>query len=356
MGAMTTPDLTLPRPYKRIATEEGWATPELARIYQRAAADGSIVDPGFKSLWGFFGNSPSERAQTLLRRVQDLEGERLRDMDALGIDMQILSLTSPGVQVFDPATASALAISTNDQLAETIARHPTRFAGLAAVAPHDPQNAAKELERAVTKLKLNGAVINSHTLGLYLDDERYWDVFAAAEALGVPIYMHPNTPSPQMIEPYLSRGLAEAICGFAAETALHILRLIVAGLFDRFPKLQFVLGHLGEGLPYWLYRIDFMHGGIVRANRCVGAKPLQRTPGEVLRQNFHYTTSGMCWEPPVMYVHELMGPDRLMYAMDYPYEVVAEEVAAMDALPLSDEHKKMFFEDNARRVFKLDRA
>jgi 2,3-dihydroxybenzoate decarboxylase len=268
--------------------------------------------------------------------------------------MQLLMLTAPGVQVFDAGTGTALAASTNDLLADTIRRHPRRFDGLAAVAPQDPQAAAKEIERAVTKLKLRGVVINSHTQGEYLDDPKYWDIFAAAEAQGVPVYIHPNTPSPQMVQPYLSRGLAEAICGFAHETSVHALRIIVAGVFDRFPKLQMVLGHLGEGLPYWLYRIDFMHGGIVRANRCEGAKPLQRTPGEVLRQNFHYTNSGMCWEPAVMYVHQLMGADRLMYAMDYPYQVVADEVAAMDALPLSAEHKKMFFQTNAEKLFQLD--
>lgn len=342
-----------PAPYKRIATEEAWCTPDLMQRYEKLLEAGTHNDPGFQSLWGFFANSTSERAQTLKERVLDIGDRRIADMDAHGIDMQILMLTAPGVQMFDPATGSALARDTNDQLAATIARHPTRFDGLAAIAPQDPQGAAKELERAVNHLKLRGAVINSHTQGEYLDDPKFWDIFAACEALNVPLYIHPNTPSPQMVQPYLSRGLAEAICGFAAETSMHILRMIVAGVFDRFPKLQIVLGHLGEGLPYWLYRMDFMHAGITRSNRCAGALPLQRKPSEVLRQNFHYTNSGMCWEPPVMYVHQLFGPERLMYAMDYPYQVVEDEVRAMDNLPISAEHKKMFFETNAQRVFNL---
>jgi 2,3-dihydroxybenzoate decarboxylase len=124
-------------------------------------------------------------------------------------------------------------------------------------------------------------------------------------------------------------------------------------VFDRFPKLKIVLGHLGEGLPYWLYRIDFMHAGIVRANRSEGVKPLKRKPSDYLRDNFYYTTSGMAWEPPITYVQKLMGHDRVMYAMDYPYQYVAEEVVAMDALELSAEHKKMFFETNAVNIFKL---
>ncbi len=339
------------RPYRRIATEEGWMTPEMAAMYRTALQDGSIDDPGFRSLWGFFAGSTSERAATLYRRIQDLDDERLRDMDALGIDMQLLMLTAPGVQCFDAATGTALARSTNDTLAATVRRHPTRFAGMAAVAPQAPQEAAKEAERAVRELGLRGVVINSHTQGEYLDDPKYWDIFAAVEALGVPLYIHPNTPSPQMIEPFLPRALDAAIFGFACETGLHVLRLIVAGVFDRFPRLQLVLGHLGEGLPYWLYRIDFMHAGIVRANRSPGAKPLQRKPSDVLRQNVHYTTSGMCWEPAVMYVHGLMGADRVMYAMDYPYQVVADEVTAMDALPLSPADKAAFFAGNAQRVF-----
>ncbi|MES2509931.1 MAG: amidohydrolase family protein [Pseudomonadota bacterium] len=344
---------TAPRAYKRISTEEGWATPEMMQMYVKILETKSINDPGFYSLWGFFGQSQAPRARDLFDRIQNMGERRLADMDAAGIDMQLLLLTSPGVQVFDAPTATALAISTNDQLAATIRQHPTRFAGLAAVAPQAPQAAAKELERAVQQLGLKGVVINSHTQGEYMDDEKFWDIFAAAEALDVPVYIHPNTPSPQMIEPFLSRCLDAAIYGFQAETGLHALRLILSGVFDRFPKLRIVLGHLGEGLPYWLYRIDFMHAGIVRANRSEGVKPLLKKPSDYLRENFYYTNSGMAWEPPISYVQKLMGHDRVLYAMDYPYQYVAEEVTAMDNLPLSDEHKKMFFQTNAEALFKL---
>ena len=346
--------MSLPKPpYRRIATEEGWATPEMMQMYIDVLNKKSINDPGFYSLWGFFGLSQAPRARDLMARVQDLEERRLSDMDATGIDLQLLMLTSPGVQIFDTETAKALAISTNDQLHEAIKKHPSRYAGLCAVAPQDPAAAAKEVERAVKVLGLKGVVINSHTQGQYLDDEKYWPIFEAAEALDVPIYIHPNTPSPQMIEPFLSRCLDAAIYGFAAETGLHALRLIVSGVFDRFPKLKIVLGHLGEGLPFWLYRIDFMHGGIVRANRSEGVKPLNRKPSEYLRENFWYTNSGMAWEPSVSFVQNLMGFDRVMYAMDYPYQFLSEEVSAMDNLPITDEQKKMFFQTNAENLFKL---
>jgi 5-carboxyvanillate decarboxylase len=339
--------------YRRIATEEAWITPELVQRYLALLERGDHGDPGFQSLWGFFGQSASPRARDLFERVQDLDARRLADMDATGIDMQLLMLTSPGVQMFEPAEACALAASSNDQLAQTIARHPTRFSGLAAFAPHAPEAAAQEIERSVNRLGLKGALVNSHTQGRYMDDPYFWPIFEACEALDVPLYIHPNTPSPQMVEPFLSRCLDAAIYGFAAETGLHVLRLIVSGLFDRFPRLKIVLGHLGEGLPFWLYRIDFMHAGIVRSGRSDGVRPLQRRPSDYLRENFYYTTSGMAWEPSIRFVMEQMGHDRVMYAMDYPYQFVKDEVDAMDALPMSPEHKKMFFQTNAERLFRL---
>jgi 2,3-dihydroxybenzoate decarboxylase len=274
-------------------------------------------------------------------------------MDASGIDLQLLLLTSPGVQVFDADTATGLARSVNDELAQAIAAHPDRYAGLAAIAPQDPAAAAKELERAVNGLALKGAVVNSHTQGEYLDDPKYWDIFAAAEALDVPIYLHPNTPPNAMIQPFMERGLDGAVYGFAVETGLHALRLVVSGVFDRFPKLQIVLGHLGEGLPYWLFRIDFMHGASVRAQRYASQPKLQRAASEYLRQNFHYTTSGMAWTPPILYAQSVMGVSRVMYAMDYPYQFVPEEVNVTDALPLGYEDHKAFYQGNAERVFKL---
>jgi 2,3-dihydroxybenzoate decarboxylase len=342
-------------PYKRIATEEAWAPAELIRLYHQEIETKAIGDPGFHSLWGFFSGS-SEKAQAHSRRIQDLGEIRLQDMDDSGIDMQIVSLTSPGVQIFDPKDASAMAIRFNDELAEGIARHPDRFAGLAAFSPLDPSAAAKELERSVKTLGLKGGILNSHTLGTYLDDEQYWEIFEAAEALDVPIYLHPNTPSPQMIEPFLKRGLDAAVYGFACETGLHALRLMVAGLFDRFPRLQIILGHCGEALPYWLYRIDYMHGHISVTGRYPDVKPLRRRARDYLRENFIYTNSGVGWGPPVRFVREVIGPDRMMYAMDYPWQFVPEEVGILEAMGLDEAGLGEFFEGNARRVFRLPPA
>jgi len=342
--------------YLRIAAEEAFGTAEIFGEYRKLLDQGSIdgsVDPGFESLIGFYLRNPTPRITEVSERLLDLGERRLRDMDQTGIAKQLLLLTAPGVQVFDADRGAALARSCNDELAEAIRKHPGRFAGLAAIAPQDPDAAAKELERGAKTLGLKGAVVNSHTPGEYLDDPKFWAIFEAAEALDVPIYIHPTTPPASMIQPFLSRGLDSAIFGFAVDTALHALRIVVAGVFDRFPKLQIVIGHLGEGLPYWLFRVDFMHARAVAANRYAGVKKLQRRPSDYLKKNFYVTTSGMAWEPPILYAISVLGIDRVMYAMDYPYQFVPEEVRVTDELAISDGDKKKLYQSTAERVFKL---
>ncbi|AZG06622.1 amidohydrolase [Pigmentiphaga sp. H8] len=340
------------RDYQRIAVEEAWAPEELLLRYRRELESTSRSDPGFRSLWGFYGGD-SDRATQLAKRLQDLGERRLRDMDAAGIDRQLVFLTPPGVQIFSAPLATSLAASCNDQLADGVRGAGGRLAGLAAVAPQDPAAAALELERAVTRLGLKGVVINSHIQGEYLDDEKYWEIFAAAQALDVPLYLHPNTPSPGLIEPLLSRGLEVGMYGFAVETGLHALRIIVSGALDRFPRLRIVLGHLGEGLPFWFDRLDYLHAINVRANRYPGVPPLQRKPSDYLRENFYYTTSGMPWEPVISFVRSVVGTERVMYAMDYPYQYVPQEVAEMERMPLNAGEKRAFFQTNAERVFAL---
>jgi 2,3-dihydroxybenzoate decarboxylase len=257
------------------------------------------------------------------------------------------------VQVFDAPTATALARAFNDQLAEAIREHPDRFAGLAAIAPHDPKNAARELERAVRSLGLKGAIVNAHTRGEYLDDPKFWEIFEAAEALGVPIYLHPSTPPAEMIRPFLKRGMEGAIYGFAVDTGLHMLRIIASGAFDRFPRLRIVVGHLGEGIPYWLFRVDYMHWSMSASKRYPDVPRLARKPSDYLRENFALTTSGMAWQPAILFAISVLGIDRVMYAMDYPYQYVPDEVKVYDSLPLGAEDLKKFYQTNAERVFSL---
>lgn len=331
-------------PYKRIATEEAWGPQELFTRYQDVIENGALTDPGFVSMWGRF-----VRNTALIGQLTDIGEKRIHDMDVAGIDKMVLSLTAPGVQIFDAATANALATSTNDQLAEAIKKHPDRLAGLAAVAPQDPKAAAREMERGIRKLKLNGVIINSHTKGEYLDDAKFWEIFEAAEALDAAIYLHPQTPPPNMVMEYLARGFERAIMGFAHETSLHVLGLMTSGVFDRFPKLKIVIGHGGEGLPYMLYRIDYMYENA----RYPFMKKVKKLPSDYMKENFYITTSGLPWAPAITMAQSVLGVDRVLYAMDYPYQYVPEEVTLTDNFPISAPDKKKLFQLNAEKVFKL---
>jgi len=339
--------------YRRIATEEAWSPPEMMQMYREALARKSVPDIGFNSMWGFYLGSRSARATGIIERLQWLDERRIHDMDETGIDRQLLLLTSPGVQVFDPPTGTALARSSNDQLAAAVRKFPQRFAGLAAVAPQDPRAAAQEIERAMTQLKLKGVVVNSHVYGEYLDKEKFWDVFAAAEAFNAPIYIHPNTPPASMIAPFLEAGLDGAIYGFGVETGLHVLRIIVAGVFDRFPKLKIVIGHMGEALPFWLYRLDYMYRATLASQRYPHWKANRKLPSDYLRENLYITTSGVAWGPAIQFSQQVLGVDRVLYAMDYPYQFNADEVIATDNVPISAADKQALFQTNAERVFSL---
>jgi len=330
--------------YKRIATEEAWGPPEMFKMYLDVIENGALTDPGFVSMWGRF-----VRNTQLIGQLTDLGEKRIHDMDLSGIDKMVLSLTAPGVQIFDAATANSLAASTNDQLAEAIRKRPDRFAGLAAVAPQDPRAAAKEMERGIRKLGLNGVIINSHTQGEYLDDPKYWEIFEAAQALDAAIYLHPQTPPPDMVMPYLARGFERAILGFAHETSLHVLGLMTGGVFDRFPRLRIVIGHGGEGLPYMLYRLDYMYENA----RYPFMKKVKKLPSDYMKENFYITTSGLPWAPAITMAQSVLGVDRVLYAMDYPYQFVPEEVAMTDNFPIRAEDKKKLFQENAEKVFKL---
>jgi 5-carboxyvanillate decarboxylase len=341
--------------YLRIATEEAFAPPEMLEIY-RKKLDVDTDDIGFVSLMGHYLQSQAERPEFVRRGLQDLGELRLGHMDAAGIDHAVIALTSPGTQALGVDDARVIASIANDRLAEACAAHPSRFSGLAAVGFEDPTSAVAELERGITKLGLKGLICNSHIKGHYLDESRFYPILEAVEALGVPIYLHPNTPSNRMIEPLYEAGIDGAIYGFSVETSMHLLRMITAGVFDRFPKLKLVVGHLGEALPYWFYRLDYMHAGQVKAKRYEAIQPLELTPSEYFHRNIWLTTSGMPWAPTIMYARQVMGPERVMYAMDYPYEYVPDEVRMQDALPLTTEEKKQFFEDIAIDVFDLDRS
>ncbi|HWL47889.1 MAG TPA: amidohydrolase family protein, partial [Sphingomonadaceae bacterium] len=251
--------------YLRIATEEAFITPQVLAAYERLVAEG-FDDPGFISLWGFYSKSPSARGIQIRDGLLSLGEKRLADMDAAGIDKAIIALTAPGTHVFQRDEAVALTTDANDQLADACRRHPDRFVGMTAIAPVDPAWSAREIERG-HKLGFKAVILNGHVNGEYTDDQKFWPIFEAAEALGTPVYLHPQGPSKGMIQPLVERGLDGAVYGFGVDTGLHLLRLIVMGLFDRFPKLKLIVGHGGEALPYWSYRLDYMHKAGVDSNR-----------------------------------------------------------------------------------------
>ena len=340
------------KPYKRIATEEGFCPPELLKIYRDLIENNKVDDPAFNTMFRFYLDSPSARVRQINNGLVSVDDFRLSQMDDAGIDTAILSLTSPGVQVMEKDQAVSFAAYANDWLVDKIKAHPDRFAGLTAVAPQDPSAAAKEIQRG-HEMGLNGVIINSHTKGEYLDDKKFWEIFEAAEALDTPIYLHPQTPPKDASGPFLERGLDGAIYGFAVETALHMLRILIAGVFDRFPKLTMVIGHNGEAIPFWLSRLDYMHRAGVVSERYESMKPLKRTISEYMRENVYVTNSGVAWEPGIKFCQQVLGVDRVLYAMDYPYQYEPGEVAKLDEMDMPDEDKKKFFQSNAEKVFKL---
>jgi predicted TIM-barrel fold metal-dependent hydrolase len=336
------------RKYRLVATEEAFSISEQAEEFRRVAGL-SYSNPDLDMWRGFIAPAPG--APPLLRRLLDLETERIQIMDQAGVDMHLLSLTSPGVQMFNTDRATGLAALANDRLAEVIKKHPKRFAGLASFAPQDPKAAAKEIDRAINRLKLNGLIVNSHTNGEYLDDRKFLPIFEAADAANAAIYVHPrNMPDPCSFMTRADVDLAGALWGFQMETGLHAMRLIVSGLFDRFPNLKIVLGHMGEALPYWLYRIDYMYRAYTR-----GQGKLKKAPSQYLKDNFLITTSGMNTHPVLRYCSEILGSDNVMFAIDYPYQESVEAADFMNSAPLPEADCEKIAHGNAERVFHIPR-
>ncbi|HEY5624053.1 MAG TPA: amidohydrolase family protein [Gammaproteobacteria bacterium] len=334
---------------KRIATEEAFVTQAIADQWKIVLDAGAVGEPGFRKMGEtILADSPGTRL--IHERLVNLGEGRLKDMDDTGVDMHVISLTSPGVQVFDGELAAELAQDANNHLANAVRAHPNRFAGLAAVAPQLPEVGAQEIERAVDQLGLCGVIINSHTKGEYLDDPKFWPILEAAEAVRAPIYLHPRTPSPTMIEPYLDYGLYFAGWGFAAETSLHAMRMIMGGVFDRFPDLTIILGHMGEGLPFWLDRIDNRYLLQVR----IGAvREMDKLPSEYFKSNFVITTAGMTYAAPLRLSLETLGAEKILFAADYPYEDMAEAVEFMNTVDVAEEDRHAIFHGNAEALFGL---
>jgi 2,3-dihydroxybenzoate decarboxylase/5-carboxyvanillate decarboxylase len=339
----------MPGKLRKIAVEEAFSIPEVAKELQKVArAPGDSAD--LPLIRGIYDAQPGYADMKFLDGLLDLEGQRLREMDQYGVDMHLLSLTAPGVQMFDADTACGLATLANDRLAEVIGRHPTRFAGLASFAPQAPRQAAKEMERAVHKLKLNGFMLNSHTHNEYLDDPKYWPILEAAEALDRCIYIHPRGASDGLKGPLRDYGMDSAMWGYGVEVGTHAVRMMASGLFDRFPKLRICLGHMGEAVHFWLWRINFMNS---RAQKIGRAPKTKLTMAEYFQRNFLITTSGHEDPLALEYSIKKLGARSVLWAIDYPYQPTAPAVAFIDAAPLSESDRALVAYQNAERIFHI---
>jgi predicted TIM-barrel fold metal-dependent hydrolase len=292
-----------------------------------------------------------DRAAKLLAQLTDVGDDRIAEMDGAGIDVQVLSLTSPGTEQLEEADAVSVALDANDFLAAAIKRHPSRFAGFATLPTACPDKAADELERMVNGYGFKGAVINGHHRGRYLDDKFFYPLLERAESLNVPIYLHPTQPPKPVIEasysgfsPIVNEMLAGPGWGWHIETAVHVIRLILAGVFDRYPKLQLVIGHLGEGLPFMLPRLDVMAMALTK---------LQRPISAYLRENVHYTISGFNFTASFLNLLLEVGVDRIMFSADYPYQSMPQARAFLDQLPVSASDREKIAHGNAERLLGL---
>lgn len=336
---------------RRIATEEHFLTVDYMAAVGRYMKAHPGAEPNLP--WLRNGFPPLEQFPPG-RRLVDFD-LRTEEMDRDGIDLQVISLMQPGVQVFDPDEGTAVSRAINDEIADIVQAHPDRLTALATIPPQAPRAAAEELERAVTRLGMRGAVINSHTKGEYLDDEKFWPIFEAAESLDVPIYLHPREPSPGMFEACNYGGL-HMIWGFAAETSLHSLRLILSGVFDVFPKLRLILGHLGEGIPFSLDRIDNRFAYMPQKYKDTLPRSLERRPSEYFRDNFVVSSSGQNWAPAVHFCQQVLGADKVLFGVDYPFEDQPATVARANEIPMDDGSRRAFLYGNAERVFGLQAA
>lgn len=295
-------------------------------------------------------DGPEGRAPEIRKRLFDLGELRLAEMDEAGIDVQVLSHSAPSAQRLDPETAVRLARGANDRLHAAIGRHPERFAAFAALPTPDPKAAADELERAVTRLGFKGAMVHGLTNGVFFDDKRFWPIMERAQALDVPIYLHPAYPHPAVIDAYYGDyvekypSLTSAAWGFTIETATAGLRMVLSGAFDAYPNLKIILGHMGEGLPFLLWRID------MALNR-PGGSPVRFR--DAFNRNFWITTSGNFSTPALICSMLEMGAERILYSVDWPFVRNMPGTTWMQALQISNDDREKILAGNARRLLKM---
>ena len=295
-------------------------------------------------------DSPEARNPQLRQRLDDLGALRIKEMDEAGIDVQVISHGAPATQRMDAATAVPLARRANDRLHEACRAHPGRFEGFACLPTADPKASADELERAVTKLGFKGAMVHGLTNGVWFDDKRFWPILERAQALDVPIYLHPAVPHPAVVEAYYKDYLKEfpqlltAAWGFTVETATQGIRMVLSGAFDAYPRLKIVLGHLGESLPFSAWRIA------MALSRGADRPSAFR---DTFCEHFWITTSGNFSTPALMCCIMEMGVDRVLFSVDWPFVPNTPGAKWMADLPLSLEDRTKILSGNAKRLLHM---
>jgi predicted TIM-barrel fold metal-dependent hydrolase len=315
-----------------------------------------FVTHSFLQATGAERASAPPRMQQIQAQLLDLGAGRIAAMDEGGVDLQVLSLAALDIQKIDAASGTSLMRDVNDELAAAVKLYPDRFAGFATLSLWEPDEAAKELERCVTRHGFKGANLNGTTGGRFMDEPRFLPVFEAAQQLGVPIYLHPAEPPETVMDAYYT-GLSNdptgeaahllsiAGWGWHAENGLHTLRLIVSGLFDRLPDLQVIIGHMGEGLPYALARSNAVLSSVM--------KHLPLSVAEYFHRNIHVTTSGYFTKPPLACALEVVGIERMMYSVDYPFSPMTRGKEYLDSLDLTEEEMARFTHRNAAALLRL---
>ncbi|HET7849461.1 MAG TPA: amidohydrolase family protein [Pseudolabrys sp.] len=303
-----------------------------------------------RDLVAHFPGREGKRLSEVEKRLHDITDLRIKEMDEAGIDVQVLSHGAPGTQKMQAGPAVQLTRQANDRLAEIVKANPQRFAALAILPTPDPKAAADELERTVTKLGFKGAMVHGLTDGKFIDDKQFWPIFERAAALDVPIYLHPSFPHPAVTEVYYKDYLTQfpefvgPALGFTVEAATQGVRMVLSGIFDAYPNLQVILGHLGEGLPFLLGRIDETlsrpgnRGGSFRDAFC---------------SHFHLTTSGNFSTNALVCSMMEMGVDRIMFSVDWPFASNTMGARWLESTPISAEDKGKIFGGNARRLLRL---
>lgn len=304
-----------------------------------------------KELTSHYQGVEGTRNPEMLKRLYDLGDYRISHMDATGVDMQVLSHGAPSLQKIGADIAGDLARKVNDRLGEACARYPKRFAAFAALPTASPELAAAELERCV-KAGFKGAMIHGLANGEFLDEPKFDPIWATAERLGVPIYLHPSVPHPGVADIYYKKYAQDfpmvirAAWGFTVETATIAIRMVLGGVFERHPKLNLILGHFGETLPFLVWRID-------QALARPGAKRMSRSFREVFSSNFYVTTSGNFSNPALLCTMMEMGIDRILFAIDYPFVDNPDGMNWIPNMPICNEDKVKLLSGNAKRLLKL---